>query len=162
MNISRPLTIALVSSALLAGLAWAQTPAPQTPHPAAASTAAPLSLAQLHARLQAAGYRQVQELEQERDRVEAKAQDREGRWVKLELDAHNGAVLHSKPGSAPREAQASGLDLGQLLTQLEGAGYRTIRKIERERDRVEVRAEDAQGRRVKLALDPQTGAVRSR
>jgi len=162
MNISRPLTIALVSSALLAGLAWAQAPAPQASPAAAASTTAPLTLGQLHVRLKAAGYRQVQELEQERDRVEAKAQDREGRWVKLELDAQTGAVLQNKPGAAPREAQASGLELGQLLTQLEGAGYRTIRKIERERDRVEVRAEDAQGRRVKLALDPQTGAVRSR
>jgi hypothetical protein len=161
MNIRRPLTIALISSTLLAGLASAQTAAPQ-PAPAAASTAAPLTLTQLHARLQAAGYRQVLELEQERDRVEAKAQDRDGRWVKLALDAQTGAVLQSKPGSAPREAQATGLDLGQLLSQLEGAGYRAIRKIERERDRVEVRAEDAQGRRVKLALDPQTGAVRSR
>ncbi|MBH9579129.1 PepSY domain-containing protein [Inhella sp. 1Y17] len=94
--------------------------------------------------------------------MEAKAQDRDGRWVKLELDGRTGAVLHSKPGSAPRDAQASGLDFGQLLSQLEAAGYRAVQKIERERDRVEVRAEDAQGRRVKLALDPQTGAVRSR
>ena len=49
----------------------------------------------------------------------------------------------------------------QLLAKVEAAGYRAVRKIEREHDEVEVSADDAQGQRVKLRLDPQTGALKS-
>ena len=55
----------------------------------------------------------------------------------------------------------AGMDLGQLLAKLEAAGYSDVRKIEREHDQVEVHAMDVQGQRVKLHLDPPTGAMRS-
>ncbi len=159
--------VALSTAALVAGLVQAgpmKTPAPQPAStvpatPMEAPTAAPLSLADVHQRLLAAGYRDVQELERKRHHVEAEARDRDGRRVELELDPTTAAVRHSERQRDSSQAAASGLDLGQLLAQVEAAGYRAVQKIEREHDEVKVRAEDAQGQRVQLRLHPQTGAV---
>lgn len=60
---------------------------------------------------------------------------------------------------APAAAAANALPLSQVLARLEAAGYTAIDEIERERDAVEVKATDAQGRRVELKLDPTTAQV---
>lgn len=160
--------LALFSTALLAAaLTQAAAPTPTsapavapTAAPATAPATAPLGLAEVHQRVLAAGYRDVRELQRKRSGFEAEATDRDGRRVELTLDLATGAVrqVEVQRGSAP--APAAGLDLGQLLARVEAAGYRAVHKIEREGDQVEVRAEDAQGQRVKLRLDPTTGAVR--
>jgi hypothetical protein len=156
-------SIASLSAALLiAGLVQA---AGQPPQPASSAVTAPaataLSLADVHQRLLAAGYREVSELQRKHEHVEAEARDRDGRRVELDLDPVSAAVRRSEFKGDSQRAVLTGLDLGQLLAEVEAAGYRAVRKIEREHDEVEVSADDAQGRRVKLRLDPQTGALKS-
>ena len=51
------------------------------------------------------------------------------------------------------------LRVQQVLTKLEAAGYRDFEKIDRERNKYEVKATDAQGQRVELDLDPITGDI---
>lgn len=155
-------SIVSLSAALLAagGVQAAAQPA-QPASAATAPAAAPLSLAEVHQRLLAAGYREISELQRKRDHVEAEARDRDGRRVDLELDPVSAALRRSEFKRDSSRAALTGLDLGQLLAQVEAAGYRAVRKIEREPDEVEVSADDAQGQRVKLRLDPQTGALRT-
>ena len=51
------------------------------------------------------------------------------------------------------------LSIPQVHEQLEAVGYRHIEKIEREHGGYEVRATDRHGERIKLYVNPQTGAV---
>lgn len=51
------------------------------------------------------------------------------------------------------------LSIRQVHDKLEAAGYRHIKKIERERGDYEVRATDRDGQRVKLYVNPQTGEI---
>jgi|GEM_PF-1036173 len=157
----------LAATLLIAGLVQAAGPAPQAASAAAIPGAvAPLGLAELHQRLVAAGYRDISELNRQRDQVEAEARDRDGRRVELAVDPHTAGVRRielKREREHEREhdgATTSGLDLAQLIARVEAAGYRAVSRIEREHDEVEVRAEDAQGRRVTLRLDPLTGALR--
>lgn len=164
-----PSIAALSAALLIAGLVQAAGPAPQAASAAATApsaatataptAAAPLSLAELHQRLVAAGYRDITELQRKRGQVEAEARDRDGRRVELTLDPGSAALRRSEPERDQARATPAGLDLGQLLARVEAAGYRAVSKIEHEGDTVEVRAEDAQGQRVKLRLDPLTGAL---
>lgn len=55
--------------------------------------------------------------------------------------------------------RVSELSAGQIVQRLEADGYTAISKFERKRDYVEVKAIDAQGRRVELKLDPVDGRV---
>jgi hypothetical protein len=155
------LSLASLSAALLiTGLVQAAGPVPQAaPVPAAQRAAAPLGLAELHQRLVAAGYRDITELQRKRDHFEAEARDRDGRRVELELDLSTGSVRRAESKREREGSASNGLDLGQLLARVEAAGYRAVHKIERDHERVEVSAEDANGKPVKLRLDPQTGAV---
>ena len=67
--------------------------------------------------------------------------------------------------SQARESSSSGTDLARWLlipelhARLAFAGYRNIEEIEREAGRYEVKATDQSGRRIKLYVHPQTGAV---
>ncbi len=141
-----------------AGIApgFAQTPAA----PAAGRTAPMLDIAQVHARLEAAGYRSIDEIERKRDRYEVKAFDAEGRRVELDVDPATAAV---RKAEVKRERRADtppqGLGIAEIHARLEAAGYRPIEKIERGRDRVEVRARDAEGRLVELDVDAASARV---
>ncbi|MDP1611767.1 MAG: PepSY domain-containing protein [Sulfuritalea sp.] len=54
------------------------------------------------------------------------------------------------------------LSIPQVHEKLEAAGYRDIEKIERERGGYEARATDRNGERIKLYVNPQTGALLDR
>lgn len=54
------------------------------------------------------------------------------------------------------------LSMPQLAAKLDAAGYRNIEKIEREHGGYEARATSRDGKRVKLYLDPRTGAIHER
>ena len=56
-------------------------------------------------------------------------------------------------------SQMQGLTMQQVLTKLEASGYRDFEKIDRERNKYEVKATDAQGQRVELDLDLMTGDI---
>lgn len=66
--------------------------------------------------------------------------------------------------SATTPAAAPMLTIRQVYDKMEAAGYRNISEIERSsKHGYEVKAYDPQGQRVKLRVDPQTGAfTRSR
>ncbi|WP_313300072.1 PepSY domain-containing protein [Diaphorobacter sp.] len=51
------------------------------------------------------------------------------------------------------------LDIGQIFNKVQAAGYRDVREIEWDDGRYEVKASDAQGKRLKLYVNASTGAV---
>ena len=55
--------------------------------------------------------------------------------------------------------QANWMTMEQVQTKLESTGYRDFEKFERDSDKYEVKATDAQGRRVELDVDPVTGDI---
>ncbi|MBK1662423.1 PepSY domain-containing protein [Paracraurococcus ruber] len=76
----------------LGATAWAGIAAGQ---PAPAAPAEALRFSDLAARLEAQGFL-IREMEREREGFEVKATDRDGREVKLRLDAATGQVLRSE------------------------------------------------------------------
>ena len=54
---------------------------------------------------------------------------------------------------------ANWMTMEQVQTKLESTGYRDFEKIERDSKKYEVKATDAQGRRVELDVDPVTGDI---
>ncbi|HYH39769.1 MAG TPA: PepSY domain-containing protein [Azospirillum sp.] len=59
----------------------------------------------------------------------------------------------------PQTAVAEPLSIRAILDRVEAQGYRDITEVEREDGRYEVKAVDAEGRRVELKLDARTGEV---
>ena len=95
---------ALALTALLGTTAQAQgtsatpavTPA-ATPSAAAAPASTPaLNIRQIYDRLDAAGYRDLREIEWDDYHYEVKGRDAQGARVKLDVDGHTGAVLRSR------------------------------------------------------------------
>ena len=86
--------------ALLQGcIAQAQTPAPgEAQAPAAASTtAAPqLTLRDIYDRVEAAGYRDIREIEWDDGHFEVKASNAQGQRVKLDVNATTGAIERTR------------------------------------------------------------------
>ena len=65
-----------------------------------------------------------------------------------------------QPAPAATAPAAPMLTIRQVYDKMEAAGYRNISEIERSsKHGYEVKAYDPQGQRVKLRVDPQTGAV---
>ena len=97
---TRRLLIAFATGAALAGgIAQAQAP---TPAPAAAPTAATapaapqLSIRDIYDRMEAAGYRDLREIEFDDGRYEVKARNAQGERVKLYVNASSGAVERTR------------------------------------------------------------------
>ena len=59
----------------------------------------------------------------------------------------------------PQTAVVEPLSVRAILDRVEAQGYRDITEVEREDGRYEVKAVDAEGRRVELKLDARTGEV---
>ncbi|MDR3002656.1 MAG: PepSY domain-containing protein [Acidovorax sp.] len=106
---SRSAGLQLAAVALIAGMAGvaiAQAPAaapavvaaPATPAAAVMpwQTTPALTIRQVYDRLEAAGYRDLREIEWDDHRYEVKARDAQGNWVKLDVDGQSGAVLRSR------------------------------------------------------------------
>ena len=130
----------------------------------AGSTQAPwLSVHEVQLKVEAMGYRDLSELERERDKYEIKATDAQGRLVKIDVDPFTGDVLKTKvkreKASDTRTQQATWLTLHQAQVKIEATGYSDLSEIERERDAYEMKATDAQGQLVKIDVDPFTGDV---
>jgi hypothetical protein len=74
------------------------------------------------------------------------------------VPAHAQAAAPQAPAAAA--APAPMLTIRQVYDKMEAAGYRNISEIERSsKHGYEVKAYDPQGQRVKLRVDPQSGAV---
>ncbi len=61
--------------------------------------------------------------------------------------------------AAATPTQSNWMSLQEVQSKLEAAGYRDFEKVERERDKYEVKATDPQGQRVELDVDPLSGDV---
>jgi uncharacterized membrane protein YkoI len=59
----------------------------------------------------------------------------------------------------PQTAVVEPLSVRAILDKVEAQGYRDISEVERDDGRYEVKALDAEGRRVKIKLDARTGEV---
>lgn len=99
---TRRLLIAFAAGAALAGgIAQAQAPTP-APAPAAAPMAAtapaapPLSIRDIYDRMEAAGYRDMREIEFSKGRYEVKARNAQGQRVKLYVNASSGAIERTR------------------------------------------------------------------
>lgn len=70
------------------------------------------------------------------------------------------APAQAAPAAQTAPAAAPMLTIRQVYDKMEAAGYRNISEIERSsKHGYEVKAYDPQGQRVKLRVDPQSGAV---
>ena len=91
--------LAIGASALVAGTAaHAQAAAPAATAPAAVAPAAPmLTIRQVYDKMEAAGYRNISEIERSsKHGYEVKAYDPQGQRVKLYVDPQSGAVTRSR------------------------------------------------------------------
>lgn len=90
----RPLVLLAAGIALTWSIAQAQTPAPAAPQaPAAITAPAPqLTIRDIYDRMEAAGYRDIREIEWDHGRYEVKASNAQGQRVKLYVNATTGAV----------------------------------------------------------------------
>ncbi len=68
------------------------------------------------------------------------------------------AIAQSAAAQSTAQAQ-QGLTMGQIYDKLVAQGFRDIDEIERERDRFEVKATNAEGKRVKLDVDATSGDI---
>lgn len=94
----RHLLLALVTgSALAAGVAQAQSNAPAVAPTAATVPAAPaLTIRDIYDRMEAAGYRDMREIEFSKGRYQVEARNAQGERVKLYVNATSGVVEHMR------------------------------------------------------------------
>ncbi len=166
------LQILVTTLALSSGIAAGTVLVPafaQTDHTTNASGAtgdAPvLTLHEVQLKLDAMGYRDITKISRKHETLLIKATDPQGRRVDIDVDPASGAIVHSEirrrtwDGVANANDQASWLTLHQVQVKLEALGYRNIQEIDREPNGYEVKAADAQGQPVKLAVAPRSGEV---
>lgn len=99
------LAVSLALGALGAAAVFAQ--APQTDARVAAKVR--LSIAQVHEKLVALGYKDIDEIEREREVYEVEARTSAGERVKLYVDAGSGEILRTKSGARDRGRGSEGM-----------------------------------------------------
>lgn len=93
----RALIAIAAGAALAAGIAQAQAPTPAAAPASAAASAAPqLTIRDIYDRMEAAGYRDLREIEYDNGRYEVKARNAQGERVKLYVNATTGAVERTR------------------------------------------------------------------
>lgn len=94
-SMARRALVALAAGAALGlGIAQAQTPASA---PAATAPASPhLTIRDIYDRMEAAGYRDIREIEYSHGRYEVEAHNAQGQRVKLHVNAQTGAVERTR------------------------------------------------------------------
>lgn len=92
--LSRSLAILAAGIALTWSVAQAQAPAsaPQAPAAVTAPATQPLTIRDIYGHVEAAGYRDIREIEWDRGRYEVKASNAQGQRVKLYVNASTGAI----------------------------------------------------------------------
>lgn len=140
--------IVMSASFVAAGSALAQAPQPNAERPAASAGSEWLGAQDIVQRLEAAGYRNFEEVERKSTGYRVKATDSNEQHVKLHVDPLTGKVMNDQ-----------WLDAQAILSRLAEAGYSNFTEVERESDGYEVKATDAQGRHVELDVHPITGEV---
>ncbi len=100
-------SIALAGAVALAGAALAPSFAGENRTPPAGERPW-LSIPQVHEKLEAAGYRQIEKIERERGGYEVRATDRQGERIKLHINPQTGEIMDQ--GSHGKRASSAGDD----------------------------------------------------
>lgn len=79
----------------------------QDNRPASGSERQWLSIPQIHAKLEAAGYRNIEKIEREHGSYEVKATDRNGQRIKLHLNPQTGEVADQRQRDTKRDSADS-------------------------------------------------------
>jgi hypothetical protein len=98
---SRRALIALVATSAI-GLGVVQAQTPPAPATSMAPVGAELTIRDIYDRLEAAGYRQIREIEWDDGRYEVKARNAQGERVKLHVNGRSGEVEHLRQRSSGR------------------------------------------------------------
>ena len=106
---------------------------------------------QVRAELEAQGYTRVNDIEFEDGVWKADARSADGQRVELRIDPATGKVY-------PEDAVAQ-LSEADVRAKLSAAGYTKIDDVDFDDGMWTADAEDAEGRDLKLVLDPDTGKV---
>lgn len=93
------LAIVALSTGLVAGGALLAPAVAQNADAPATTSSKRLTIGEVHDKLVAQGYRDIDEIEREDRHFEVKAVDAEGRRVKLDVDATTGKVLDARTKS---------------------------------------------------------------
>lgn len=101
MSTTKRLSTIAISAAMLftaASLtpALAQNAAPVAASSQTVAASQVLTIKQIHEKLEAAGYTDITEIERDRTVYEAKARNKDGQRVKLDMDLASGEILKTK------------------------------------------------------------------
>lgn len=118
----------------------------------AAATVHAGSAADVTARLQAAGYAEVRDVEFDGGLWEAEVRRADGRWGEVAMDDASGEIFDARAGRPVLDARA-------IAEALEAAGYTEISDLDRDGALWEAEARDAQGTRVEIRLSGHDGRV---
>lgn len=110
------------------------------------------SAADATARLQAAGYADVRDLEFDDGLWEAEVRNRDGRWHDVALDPATGELMDDRSG---RELMTAGV----VIARLEAAGYTEVRDLDLDDAVWEADARGRDGQRVELRINAHSGGV---
>ena len=134
-------TIVLTALLSLSSVALAQEAMPK----------APLTEAQVRARLTEQGYTKVNDVKFEDGVWKADARSAEGEHVDLRLDAKTGQVYPDQ--------QVANLSEADVRARLSAAGYTNVHDVDYEDGIWNAEADDPAGKDVELKIDPATGKV---
>lgn len=107
---------------------------------------------EVRAKLEAAGYAEVRDIEFDSGLWEAEVRRGDGRWGEVAVDPAGGEIFDAADGRALIDAPA-------LTAMLEAAGYTDISDLERDGAVWEAEARDPAGQRVELRASGHDGRV---
>ncbi|MBW8366580.1 MAG: PepSY domain-containing protein [Arenimonas sp.] len=104
--------------------------------------------------LNAAGYKEVRDIEFDDGLWEAEVRSRDGRWHDVAVDAANGELMDDRSGRALLPAT-------RVVADLTAAGYRDVHDLDLDDAVWEADAITASGQRVELRINAHTGKLLS-
>lgn len=130
--------LTLAPLALIATVAFAQSSTPDD----------------VRAKLQAAGYAEIREVEFDSGLWEAEVRRDDGRWGDVAIDPATNEIFDGKNGRTVLDARA-------IADALDAAGYTEVSDLDRDGALWEAEARDSRGQRVELRLSGYDGHVLS-
>ncbi len=119
---------------------------------AAAAAAQSGAAADMQAKLQAAGYSEVRDIEFDSGLWEAEVRRADGKWAEVSIDEATGEIFDPAAGRAM-------LDARSVAEALETAGYSEISDLDRDGALWEAEARGSDGQRVELRISGYDGRV---
>ncbi|ATD68621.1 peptidase M4 [Luteimonas chenhongjianii] len=111
-----------------------------------------MTATQVRAALTEGGYTEIEDVEFEEGVWKADAKDATGNKIDVRLDPATGRIY-------PETAGASNLGEADIRAKLTAAGYTRIKDVEFDDGLWKAEADNAEGQRMDLKLDPQDGRI---